>query len=243
MRGIAELMEVMKSGPPTPSHSSLHMSVSSNHVASPLATHPAPSEVIGGQFGGHGHNNNNNDVDLSATPTDMNRIDEPNPQEPPRPPQATQGVENNGVGMGSSTFHRMRSMLALQLSGGSMDSTDAGNISPSPSPSRSPPVTRRKAKTARAPSPPKRDPQTTRHSYSSSSSNQTELVGRPQDYRSSVQIPLTTGKHPGQQEDYHVTNGSKFYLVDWALCWSVVYSGGGGGGGEGNWFSRNSFIK
>lgn len=219
MRGIAELMEVMKSGPPTPSPISLQTSISAklNSVAPPLT---APR--------GDGEQNKNGEFvsspasfDEVTTPTDTDRIYRDESQlvqvaaNKPHPPQESQTVHNHDIGMGSSNFSKMRSLLALQLAGGSIDLEDGEDASPTQSPPHSPVVSHKEV--VGAPLPPRRGPQThaagNRHSYSSStsslSSNQSDVrVSGSHDFRSSVEVPLATQLNQ-QAASPLVTNRSK----------------------------------
>ena len=183
MRGIAELVEVTKSSPPTPS--------------SVLPAVP-PSQ----QFNGVGGASSLPD-DLPPE-EDVSKTPEPPAETPPTPVQAPPTPINNSSTevMKSSNFAKMKSLLAMNMGISTEGQEVIQDESPSPTPS---PVARRKA--AKAPPPPKRGAQTTlganRNSLSSSSSsissNQSERVQGSHDARGSVEVPMATQQQLANQ--------------------------------------------
>ncbi len=196
MRGIAELVEVSKSAPATPSSIPPAMSpsaqfngvgVADDHLVEdstktpepPVETHPPPVVPV-------------------SKPYEQEGV-APNKPHPP-----TENASSAGEGGGGcSSFAKMRSMLAQQM--GLTNHSDVGDFgqdsSDGPSPSQSPVVQRRdaaKSAVAPPPPPPKRGAgqaaAANRHSYSSStsslSSNQSERVPGSHDMRRSVDVPI-----------------------------------------------------
>ena len=173
MRGIAELVEVTKRSPPTPSPGVPPAVPPSQQFNIPPAAEPAPPSQ---QYNGVGGALPLEDLppEQDPPPEDTSKTPEPTVETiPPTPPPKSE--------MGSANFARMKSLLEQNM-GISTEGQEVTERSPSSTPS---PVVQRRAQKA-APPPPKRGPQTSlgvnRHSYSSStsslSSNQSERVNQ-----------------------------------------------------------------
>ena len=124
MRGIIEMMEVMKSGPPTPSTISLQSSVSAklNGVVPPLSVPPPRPEP---QYAAHGSEEASK-ADIIAAPPSFDEVVTPTEKRLSHgvEDQAFQAPAGKPQGMGKGTFTRMRSLVAIQLAGGSIDEPD-----------------------------------------------------------------------------------------------------------------------
>lgn len=118
MRGIIEMMEVMKSGPPTPSTVSLQSSVSAklNGVAPPLSV-PPPQQYAADEPGKD---------DIIAAPPTFDEVVTPTEKKLSRgvSDEAFQPPVEKPKGMGKRTFTKMRSLLEIQLAGGTVDLPD-----------------------------------------------------------------------------------------------------------------------
>ena len=208
MRGIAELVEVSKSAPATPS-------------SIPSAIPPSAQFNGVGVAGGRADNDIIEDTSKTPEPPMESKLPPELPPELPTesklPPPANEGVAPKPHPPvehvnSPSNFARMRSILAQQM--GLTNDSDVGDLgqdsSDGPSPSPSPLIQHRDAKSAAgAPPPPKRGAgqaaAANRHSYSSStsslSSNQSERVPASQDLRRSVEVPIAAQQQlPNQGE-------------------------------------------
>ena len=190
MRGLGELVEVLKSRSPTPSSASLHTPFHSkfNNGAPPLSAYGVPSEVPGRDLGRNRYHSSS--VDMPGVPTDKIIVDENQPSkmaaEKPRANEQLFVPQNHQAGkdgnrMGKTTFSKMQSLVALKLAGGDVDMPDEDLNSPPRNsvPSRDLPI---------------RDAPVMRHSYTGPSKNLAKENGP---LRSSVTIP--TGVHYQQQ--------------------------------------------
>ena len=190
MRGIAELVEVTKSSPTTPSliaPSGPTQSQHFNHLESTVSephppTHPLPP------------------AEPLPPVEDVSKTPEPTMNAPPtRDPEPH--PHSNEVA--SSNFARMKSLLAQQMGISGEVDTDGSDHSPSVSPM----VERRSPKPA--PPPPKRGGTQTslapnRHSLSSStsslSSNQSERVPGSHDHPLAKAIPIVSSPSHSRRE-------------------------------------------
>jgi hypothetical protein len=182
MRGIAELVEVTKSSPPTPSS-----------ALPPVIPPPC--------------NGLSRDSGLPDDEDDISKTPEPSAETPPTPVQNTPTpiplIDKSNEIMRSSNFAKMKNMLAMNM-GISTEGQEVIEDTDSHSPIQSP-VTQRKA--VKAPPPPKRGSQTAvganRNSLSSSSSslssNQSERVQGSYDVRKSVEVPMATQQQLASQ--------------------------------------------
>ena len=120
------MMEVMKSGPPTPStvSSHPHPTSSSNGVAPPLSLPPAQLEPS--SLGTVENGNGTAESDVIAAPPSFDEVVTPTEKGITKEgkSQEFQPPVEKPHGMGKGTFTRMRSLVAIQLAGGSVDAED-----------------------------------------------------------------------------------------------------------------------
>ncbi len=125
MRGIGEIVEVIKSGPPTPSTVSVQSSVAAkiNGMAPPLTLPPPPQPEQPLSTGDASNRAANNKSDIIAAPPSFDDVVTPtenrlSSNEDYQPP-----VEKPH-GRGHGHFTKMRSLLEIQLAGGTVDLPD-----------------------------------------------------------------------------------------------------------------------